>query len=166
MKIGRLTRRRFLLGALAGAPLLACADAAWLEPEWVKVRHLKLTADKPTCRLVHLSDIHHKGDRAYLESVVRRVNELSPDAVCFTGDIIEQKEFLPEALEILETIKSPIYGIPGNHDYWSNCNFADIERSFARGGGAWLLDKQTAIAGGKICLTGATCLEGRPVGPP
>jgi hypothetical protein len=163
MKIGGMTRRRFLLGALACAPLLACADAAWLEPQWVKVRHHKFTSDPGACRLVHITDIHHKGDCAYLESVVRKVNALSPEAVCFTGDIVEEQRFLPEALAILAKIKSPIYGVPGNHDYWSGSDFGVIERAFAQGGGAWLLNTQTAMAGGKICLTGATCLEGRPM---
>jgi predicted MPP superfamily phosphohydrolase len=166
MKIGGMTRRRFLLGALAGAPLAVCADAAWVEPHWVKVRHFDLGKAAPKRRLIHLTDIHHKGDAAYLESVTRQVNALSPDAVCFTGDIVEKREFVSEALSILAKIKSPIYGVPGNHDYWSGSDFQEIGHSFYQGGGAWLLNEQIMIAGGAICLTGATCLEGRPKTPP
>jgi uncharacterized protein len=158
----KISRRRFLLLAALATPALACADAEWIEPQWVKVRSIKLTQEKPSHRIIHITDIHHKGDRPYLESVVRKINALSPDAVCFTGDLIETKQFVPEALRILETIKSPLYGVPGNHDYWSHADFRDFRRSFARTGGAWLMDAQVMTADGKIQIAGATCLRGAP----
>jgi hypothetical protein len=144
------------------APELVAADAAWIEPHRVKVRSIKLAGQKPSHRIVHITDIHHKGDRTYLEWVVRKINALSPDAVCFTGDLIEHKRFVPEALRILEGIKSPLYGVPGNHDYWSRALFGDFTKTFARTGGAWLVDSQVMTADGKIQISGATCLRGSP----
>jgi uncharacterized protein len=159
MKFGKVSRRRFLLGAILAAPLLAIADAKWFEPKWVRTRRFQPGHGKPVHRLVHFTDIHHKGDRAYLVSVVRKVNALSPDSVCFTGDLIEEKKHLPEALEILSGIKSPLYGVPGNHDYWSKAVFRDIEKCFAATGGAWLLDAQAVTKDGRFSLIGATCLS-------
>ena len=159
MKPGLFNRRRFLLGSLLASPFLVMADARLLEPEWVKVRRLQPTARKPTHRLVHFTDVHHKGDRAYLLSVVKKINALSADLVCFTGDLIEEKQHLTEALEILSGIKSPLYGVPGNHDYWSKAVFAEIGKTFAATGGGWLLDEQRVTADGKICLIGETCLS-------
>lgn len=161
-----MTRRKFLLGAFLASPALVFADAKWLEPEWVRVRHLPFPSDRPSFRLAHITDLHHKGDRAYLEKIVRLVNAHSPDAVCFTGDFIEQRHFLSEALELVSGIKSPVYGVPGNHDYWSGANFQKIADALARAGGRWLLDEQVMLARDKICLTGSTCLRGRPQGPP
>jgi hypothetical protein len=166
MKTGFITRRRFLLCALAAFPLAIWGDADWVEPQWLKVRTLRMTKDTPSYRLVHFTDVHHKGDRAYFEKVVKTINHLSPDAVCFTGDLIEHKDFVPEALQILEGIKSPVYGVPGNHDYWSRCGFAEFRKSFSRTGGAWLMDSQVTLPGGKIHLTGVTCLRGRPANLP
>jgi len=157
-----MSRRRFLLLATMASPALVCADAEWIEPQWVKVRSIRLTQEKPSHRIIHITDIHHKGDRPYLESVVRKINALSPDAVCFTGDLIEEKSFAAEALHILEAIKSPLYGVPGNHDYLSRAVFADFAKSFARTGGAWLMDSRVMTADGKIQITGATCLRGAP----
>jgi uncharacterized protein len=162
VRVPKLSRRRFLLLAALASPALVCADANWIEPHWVKVRSIKLTREKPSHRIIHITDIHHKGDRPCLESVVRKINALSPEAVCFTGDLIERKEFVAEALQILEGIKSPLYGVPGNHDYWSRAVFADFTKSFARTGGAWLMDSQVAVAHGKIQISGATCLRGAP----
>src|SRR5262249_13524764 len=157
-------RRRFLAATLLSSPFLAMADAKWLEPGWVKVRRLHLGTGKPIHRFVHCTDIHHKGDRAYFQSVVSKINAASPEFVCFTGDLIEEKAFLPEALELIGTIKSPVYGIPGNHDYWSKAAFAEFEKAFAATGGRWLMDQQTVTSNGKFNLIGATCISVGRVG--
>jgi predicted MPP superfamily phosphohydrolase len=104
----KLTRRRFLAAAFVGAPAAALADAACLEPSWVHIRRISLCNGSPQHRLLHFTDLHHKGDRAYLASVVRKINALSPDAVCFTGDLIEETEHLDETLELLSGIKPPL----------------------------------------------------------
>jgi predicted MPP superfamily phosphohydrolase len=162
MKFGKISRRRFLFYSVLAAPALAGVDAQWLEPQWVRVRKLRLGPGPPTCRLVHFTDLHHKGDRAFLASVVGKINALSPDVVCFTGDLVEHRIHLQEALEGLEKIKSPMYGVPGNHDYWSGADFRMIGSCFASTGGAWLLDRRVTTADGKVHLAGATCLRGRP----
>jgi predicted MPP superfamily phosphohydrolase len=73
--------------------------------------------------------------------------------------IFDPFHYLPlvfEALEILAGLRSPLFGVPGNHDYWSRTSFAPIKQCFAATGGAWLMDQhQTTIAGGKINLIGA-----------
>ena len=153
-----------MLGLLGAIPVLALADAFWIEPRWPKVRRLRLGAAKPTHRLVHFTDLHHKGDRAFLESVVRKINAQSPDLVCFTGDLIgdpvEKPAYLADALPILAGIKSPLYGVPGNHEYWSKVSFEPIRKTFESTGGAWLLDEQRRTRDGRMTLTGLTC-EGR-----
>jgi len=136
---------------------MAGADAVWLEPTFLKTRHVRIGTGEPSHRLVHFSDVHHKGDRDYLISVVNHINSLKPDFVCFTGDLIEEQKYLDEALGLLAEINAPIYGVPGNHDYWSRVSFAPIHKCFETRGGAWLLNEQRQIAGGKINLIGITC---------
>jgi predicted MPP superfamily phosphohydrolase len=153
--MSKISRRRLLLAAILSAPVAAVADAKWLEPDWIKVRRVRLGGRKPSHRIVHFSDVHHKGDRAYLLSVVNKINALSPDFVCFTGDIIEEGTYLPEALELFGQIKSPMYGVPGNHDYWSKVPFDGIAKCFAASGGAWLLDEQLVTPDGRFSIIGA-----------
>lgn len=152
----RLSRRRLLLGAFAVSPIIAAGEAFAFEPGWLRTRRIRL-GDNPEHRIVHFTDLHHKGDAEYLLEVVARVNAAKPHLVCFTGDIVEEKEHLPEALEILETLKAPLFGVPGNHDYWSGADFDQIARSFEKTGGAWLLDRQAPAAGGRLNLVGYTC---------
>ena len=159
MNFRKVSRRRFFLAALLFSPLAACADAKWLEPTWLKVRRLRLTSGKPAHRFVQFTDFHHKGDRNYGKTVVDTINSLSPDFVCFTGDIMEEARFLPEALEILSGVRAPMFGVPGNHDYWARVLFGPIAKCFAATGGAWLLDEAREVAGGKIRLIGLTCLR-------
>ena len=134
MKI-KMTRRRFIAAMLLAAPLAVVADAKWVEPKWLKVRRLRIGDAALTHRFVHFTDLHHKGDRAYAQAVVNTINSLSPDFVCFTGDLVEETKYLPEALEILSGVKAPMFGVPGNHDYWSHASFADIAKCFNATGG-------------------------------
>ena len=157
MRISKVSRRRFIVAALTLSPCAVVADAVWLEPTWLKVKRLHLTKDKPAHRFVHFTDVYHKGDRGYLQSVVNQINALAPDFVCFTGDLIEEQRFLTEALEILSGIKAPMFGVPGNHDYWSKASFTPIEKCFSATGGAWLRDEARLIFDGKINIIGATC---------
>lgn len=108
---------------------------------------------------MHLTDIHHKGDVAYLRLVVRQINAASPEFVCFTGDLIEEGKYLPEALEVLAGIKAPLYGVPGNHDFWSKVPFEGIAKCFKASGGQWLLDQQTVTADGQFSILGAAWLD-------
>ena len=154
MKISKVSRRRFILAAMLLAPWAVVGDARWIEPQWVKIRRLRLCQGKPTHRFVHFSDLHHKGDRAHTQSVVKMINSLTPDFVCFTGDLIEEGKYLPEALEILSGVKSPMYGVPGNHDYWSKATFDGMIQCFGATGGAWLLDEEKTTADGRINIIG------------
>jgi predicted MPP superfamily phosphohydrolase len=161
------SRRRFFAAALLCAPFAVAADAAWVEPKWVKTRRLKLCKDIPKTRFIHFTDLHHKGDRSYLLSIVDKINALSPDFVCFTGDLIEDGMHLPEALELLRKIKSPIYGVPGNHDYWAKVEFGSIGECFASNGGAFMLDERVPTKDGKFMIVGASSISfrGEPKGP-
>jgi uncharacterized protein len=156
MKLRNISRRKFIFTALLATPLAIVGDAKCIEPTWVKTRRLRIGSALPAHRFVHFSDLHHKGDRAYLQSVVDKINALAPDFACFTGDIIEDRKFLPETLEILSGLKSPLFGVPGNHDYWSGASFGEIAKCFAATGGAWLLNERREVADGKINLIGIT----------
>jgi len=165
MEERKLSRRKWLKRLLLAAPFVGALNAFWWEPTWLKVTRPKLTLPNARTRIIHLTDLHHKGDRAWLEKVVRTINALEPQIVCFTGDLVEEKSFLGETLEILSGIKAPIFGVPGNHDDWSGINFTEVKKSFQKSGGDWLEDGVVLLDNGRLAIVGATTKKATPTAP-
>ncbi len=71
-------------------------------------------------RLVHLSDLHLSGriPRRYFEHVIDVVNELEPDFVLLTGDIVENSAGLRWVEPLFARIRAEYgcYYVLGNHD--------------------------------------------------
>jgi uncharacterized protein len=159
----KLSRRQFFWSLFLGTPLAALADAFLIEPDWLAVRKFRLHPE-PTIRLVHFSDLHHKGDEALLASTVASINALKPDVVCFTGDLIEKAKHLPAALEGLKQINAPLFGVPGNHDYWAHIDFELPRKAFAETGGRWLMNDWHLLDDLNLRISGLTCEK--PYVPP
>ncbi len=148
-----MTRRKFLaLGALA-IPSAMGMDARFVEPISLRITKLMLNRSG-TCRFVHFSDFHHKGNVEYAGELVRTINNLEPQFVCFTGDLVEEQRYASEALSFIREIKAPVYGAPGNHDYWCGAPFSEYEEAFAATGGAWLTDRTTVIVDHDLEIVG------------
>jgi predicted MPP superfamily phosphohydrolase len=163
MKRLRITRRQFY-GVLFGVPAAVAGEAVGVEPGWLRVKRIRMS-ESPVCRFVHFTDVHHRGDAAYLTKVIEAINEQKPDFVCFTGDLIEEAHFAPEALAIFRKLKAPLYGIPGNHDHWADLDF-DLPRvTCAETGGQWLMNEDVVIHGGKVHLFGLSAAQNYPFTP-
>lgn len=77
-------------------------------------------------KLIHLSDIHYGRtiNKEELENLVKKVNNLNPDIIVFTGDLIDKDTTLTndmrtdiiKALQKLDPIINK-YAITGNHDF-------------------------------------------------
>jgi predicted MPP superfamily phosphohydrolase len=143
------TRRRRVEIALA-AVLLTCAlctaYAALVEPTWIRILNLSMS-DSPSLTLVHLSDLHYKGDQKYLDKVVRLVNEAEPDFVCITGDLVGNARFLPPVLAALEKIQAPVYAVPGNHEHWARVDLSLIDESCKKTEGGLLVNSSSKFGG-------------------
>ncbi len=146
------------IGAVVGLCLLY---ARFIEPTWISVKTISLS-DRPTVTLIHITDIHYRGDRKYLSKVVTLINAAEADFVCFTGDLVEEKEYLSECMTILSTIKRPLYGVAGNHDYWALVQERDVAAQFAATGGRWLTNGAAVTYSNQVAIVGdSTPNEGR-----
>lgn len=83
----------------------------------------KLPASFEDYRIVQISDLHvgtWGNDSSFLSKLVTTVNDLQPDMIVFTGDIVnrESGELRP-FLNVLKGFKAEdgVYSILGNHDY-------------------------------------------------
>jgi predicted MPP superfamily phosphohydrolase len=83
-------------------------------------------------RIVQLSDIHIgptiKGD--YLQGIVKRCNELQPDLVAITGDLVDGlTSMLQEDVAPLTSLQSRhgTFFVTGNHEYyWDALTWSDL----------------------------------------
>ena len=156
--IGNFMRRNWLRLLIYGGVAYCAVDGFLIEPHWIRIDRLSL-GKSHSVRVVHISDIHFKGDSAYLSRIVDKVNRLAPDLVCFTGDIVEDTRYLEEALTALGRIEVPLYGVPGNHEYWCGASFDRIGECFRRTGGDWLVDQSAVSLGGRVFVVGSSGSE-------
>ena len=87
-----------------------------------KIVNNKIIDEYHGLKIVHLSDIHYGStiSEKELENIVNKVNELNPDIVVLTGDLIDERlEYnQDEIINQLKRIEAKLgkYAISGNHD--------------------------------------------------
>ncbi len=82
----------------------------------------RLHPDHEGLTIAHLSDLHmiERIEQRWFEAVVEQVNQLKPDVIAITGDILEKEscwQWLPKTLGRLRA-QHGVYFILGNHDYF------------------------------------------------
>ncbi len=132
-----LTRRNFLwlaAGSAAGMAFYAGEISRHeLEVVYSTIRLPGLPDPFAGFRIVQISDFHFQEytEAAFIEAVVRRVNEATPDLVVLTGDFVSSgplpRHFSAKmgyhCAELLSQIKCPLrYAILGNHDVVVNAH--------------------------------------------
>ena len=129
--IGRLIRQRwvtvcaFIMAALVFGVMLW---GAIVTPSKLEVKEVELYFDRlPDAfdgyRIVQWSDAHlgtYNGRIAIVERQIQAINDLHPDMICFTGDLVSREtcEALPYR-DLLARLQAPdgVYSVLGNHDY-------------------------------------------------
>lgn len=160
------TRRRFLqAGSATLAGGLGVGGYTWrIEPHWLQLvrRDLPvdhLPADLGGASLVQISDLHvgSKVDSEYLAGVLKRVAELAPDFVVFTGDFVTYTtsdaglDDLARVLEHWPHGRLATLAALGNHDYghgWRDLEVAAAVERRARDAGIEVLRNTVRDSGG------------------
>lgn len=106
--------------------------ARYIEPELLIVKQQVLTTphmaptQKPL-KVVQFSDVHLGlgFSSNHLNKVVERINQLEPDLIIFTGDLIDDNKAFTEIEEttaLLKKLKAAYgkYAVYGNHDHGGN----------------------------------------------
>lgn len=122
-------KKAFLWGLLdLLLPPVIIAYGSLIERNCFRIKEITInTTDLPESfdgyRIVHISDIHARsfnGREKHLQRAVDKINELKPDMVAFTGDLItmtpDELENHTHALGSLKA-RDGIFSVLGNHDY-------------------------------------------------
>jgi predicted MPP superfamily phosphohydrolase len=85
----------------------------------VTIKNECYNSDIMGVRIIQLSDLHltKKVNLAYLKLLVEKINDIKPDFIVFTGDILQTKAiYLKEHIEIFKNFEAKAYFVTGNHD--------------------------------------------------
>ncbi|QJD85573.1 metallophosphoesterase [Cohnella herbarum] len=131
-----ISRRQFLKksmqwgGGLIGLASLSGAYSRWIEPTWLEVKSVEVTLSNlprsfARLRIVHFSDVHfgEYSEPELLTELVKQTQQLKPDLICFTGDLIDYStSYISEAIALFSRLRAPYgqYAVLGNHDVFAN----------------------------------------------
>ena len=80
---------------------------------------LALDGFSSSLKIVQLSDLHITPDidSVHLDAMVEKINQINPDLVLFTGDIIQSAAYkVQKQLESFQGLRAKSYYVTGNHD--------------------------------------------------
>ncbi|MGD0901070.1 MAG: metallophosphoesterase [Thermoguttaceae bacterium] len=108
--------------------------------------------------IVHMSDFHFTGlvPKEYFQEVIRHSNELEPDLVAITGDLIDSPEcldWIPETFGRLRA-RHGVYFVLGNHDVQVDLGrllAVLAESGLIHLGGRWI---EIEVRGQRVVLAG------------
>lgn len=145
-----------IAGGFVYIPLRAVLDTHTLRIRETTVRITKDLGSLDELRLVHISDLQRddRTDAARVREFVSRVNQLQPDLVLFSGDLVTSgTRYIDEAARLLGEIRSRfgVYACIGDHDYWADPRW--IRRSLEEHGIIVLEDETRLVPIGTTMLT-------------
>jgi len=165
--------RRTLVAVISGLTLVT-GGCALREAYTIGVTRLDvplrgLPAEMEGLTVLQVSDVHYGMlvENGRLSEMVARINELRPDIVVITGDLVDESvSHMERMAEPLSKLKSRlgVFAITGNHEY-----YAGVDRVVAimEGAGIRVLRNQVAALPGGLQLLGIDDPTGaRRVGAP
>ena len=133
--LSRILYCRRLLVAATIVGCMAVGGYAFWEARTIQVtrieiplRHLPPNLDGFS--VVQISDVHYGmlNENGRLADIVRRVNELQPDLVVFTGDLVDGKvSHMEEMAGPLSELKARqgLFAVMGNHEFFAGASRAE-----------------------------------------
>ncbi len=127
-----MDRRRFLLNSMNAGIITATGSFSAYgtfkaqripDVKKVDINIKNLPPDLEGFRIVQITDIHIReiGQYAWLKKVVEKVNDLNPDLIALTGDLVDSSVArLKNTVSPLAGLSAPYgrYFVTGNHEYY------------------------------------------------
>jgi predicted MPP superfamily phosphohydrolase len=132
MKKNKDISRRNFLKYLFGSAIVSGAGtfaySHYIERFWINTHRIRLSFPNlpisfSKIKILHFSDVHlgYYFGIDDLTSLVDQMQQLQPDIICFTGDLLENElDLLEKSISVLSNLTTPLgkYAVVGNHDYW------------------------------------------------
>ncbi|WP_437599267.1 metallophosphoesterase [Sorangium sp. So ce590] len=153
-----ITRRAFLRSAAAGAVGLGAADGLLVEPRWLEItRHDIHVAGLPRSldgfTIAQLTDVHLTSISGLHESVLAAVQEVAPQLVVLTGDVIDAEASLGALTDLCKGVEGSgrkVLATLGNWEHWGKVPIEGLHEAYARGGARLLGNEHTRLPEGLV----------------
>ncbi len=156
----RLLLMRRLLAGTALLLFLGIVDACWIEPHTLLFRDdVRIDLAVPRFRIVHLSDLHIRGDMQLHRRLRREIAAARPDLIVISGDLIQdipdREDFIARASAVaafITTLKeiAPVYAVQGHSEHQG-----ELVGMLQRAGLEWLSNEGRRIGpDGSVLLLG------------
>lgn len=126
--------------------------AGWIfQQAWHDTRHLQITAHSvgspsplaQTVTVAQLSDLHLQGMGAWEQALVTAVQDLHPDLVVLTGDMIDRPQSLAPLLTFIDALGPiPKIAILGNWEHWSGVDLLALKTGLQSVGAHLLVNEK------------------------
>lgn len=137
----------------------------WLQNNWLVVSHYTYESDKlpqefEGYRIVHISDLHNATFGVDNGRLLKKMQELSPDMVVITGDVVDSNHTNVEvAVAFAKQVAAeyPTYYVTGNHENWlEESEWTELLSGLKDAGVICLSDEMVEISkgGSRITLVG------------
>lgn len=154
------TKRKLVAAAITGIAI-AILDALFLEKYFFEIKTFYIGKKKSEqkIKLLFLTDLHFKKflDPSY-KKLSRKINEISPDLILISGDIIDEDGIYDPAAAFFSRLKYsiPKVAIMGNHDHKNRVRMHTYKQLFAKNNCRLLLNESAAftVAGKRLMVTG------------
>jgi hypothetical protein len=155
------TRRRFIRNSLLLTTGFLLTDSFWVERFFVRINKYFVPTPGSNVQdllLLQVSDLHLTSLNYPYQYIIKKINEINPDLVCFTGDSIDKNENLPLLEEFLSRINLNIkkVAILGNWEYWGKVNLDNHTSLYNKYNGSLLINESKLYTFGEktIAVTG------------
>ncbi len=129
-------------------------------------------------RVLHLSDLHEKPFGKDNIDLINAARDARPDIIAVTGDLIQSREGLPYAQNILTALAeiAPVYYVTGNHEWAADWDAPregnekltpELRRIVKDAGAVWLDSSYQALErGGETLILAGLCDPNGPSDAP
>ena len=108
--------------------------AGYVEPYWVEVTRTpigQMQDETSSIVIAQVSDLHLKDVGALESAVLQRVQEIEPDVLILSGDVIDKPESLEKLGAFLSRLKAAHkIAILGNWEYWSGVDLTRLRKIY------------------------------------
>ncbi len=134
----------------------------WLQNNWLVVSQYTYESEKNPqvfegYRIVQISDLHNASFGAGNKRLLEKIQELAPDMVVITGDVVDSNHTKMEvAVAFAEQVASeyPTYYVTGNHENWlEGTERTELMNGLKEAGVICLADESVEIVKGDSSIT-------------